>query len=90
MQTVGETGSRAGRRTAAGPKYYTADRENTLVRWARPYSAAEILEAVFHQDFGRLIQEEMDRQPRAAAIAAGRARRWRRRSRRAGRQAAQG
>ena len=34
MQTVGETGSRAGRRTAAGPKYYTADRENTLVRWA--------------------------------------------------------
>ena len=73
MQTVGETGSRAGGRTAAGPKYYTADRENTLVRWARPYSAAEILEAVFHQDFGRLIQEEMDRHPKAAAIAAGRA-----------------
>ena len=24
MQTVGETGSRAGGRTAAGPKYYTA------------------------------------------------------------------
>ena len=46
MQTVGETGSRAGGRTAAGPKYYTADRENTLVRWARPYSAAEILDAM--------------------------------------------
>lgn len=73
MQTVRETGSRAGRRTAAGPKYYTADRENTLVRWARPYSAAEILEAVFHQDFAALIQEEMDRHPKAAAIAAGRA-----------------
>lgn len=73
MQTERETGSRAGGRTAAGPKYYTADRENTLVRWARPYSAAEILEAVFHQDFAALIQEEMDRQPKAAAIAAGRA-----------------
>ena len=73
MQTVGETGSRAGRRTAAGPKCYAAERESTLVRGGRPYSAAEILEAVFHQDFGRLIQEEMDRDPRAAAIAAGRA-----------------
>ena len=72
MQSERDRGSRAGGRTAAGPKYYPADSENTLVRWARPYDAAEILEAVFHQDFGRLIQEAMDRDPRAAAIAAGR------------------
>ena len=71
MHSERDRSSRAGGRTA-GPKYYTADSENTLVRWARPYDAAEILEEVFHQDFAGLIQEAMDRDPRAAAIAAGR------------------
>ncbi|MBO7670271.1 MAG: hypothetical protein J6S60_06735, partial [Oscillospiraceae bacterium] len=73
MRTETDTGSRAGGRTAAGPAYTLADRENTLVRWARPYNAAEILEAVFHQDFAALIQEAMDRDPQAAAIAVGQA-----------------